>query len=130
MVEAIAVGVSFIAGAGAVLSLAFRALSAERRAGKAETKAAALDANHSHVSIRLAETAELLKDAQERIDELANELAKLAAAAPTTGSYWRLLLALNARKAPNGGDDKDSLLNPFAPEPGSDTDLPGSSSRR
>lgn len=126
--EALAILGAVAVSAGAVLTLALKALSAERRAGTEKARADVLDANHSMVAAQLADTAEQLKDAQERIDDLANELVQCAADMPADGAYLRLLARLGVTRKTAGdhgdgaspvlhersasGEDPDGLLPP------------------
>jgi hypothetical protein len=124
---AIALAIAVAAACGAVLTMALKALSAERRAGEQKARADSLDVNLTSIAALLADTTKQLQDARERMDALSEMAISDAANHPTDGSFKRLLalLGVNHAKGPDGAgnsavlhgqptpaNDPDGLLDP------------------
>ena len=120
--EAIALFGGIAISVGGVLVLAFKALSAERRAGEQKARADVLDANHTIAARQLADTAAQLKDAQERLDDLSTALVNMAGDMPVNGSFHRLLQVADRRKAASG-DGAGSVHHDESSDAGRDDGL-------
>lgn len=129
MGAAIAVALAVAAASAAVLTLAIKALGAERRAGDQKARADALDVNLTGLAAQLAEMTNRHREEKQRADGLDDLFAQVLtrAAGPARGSYELLLAEVRAYYAKRGDGARavhpsaspgtpgpDDLLDPYA----------------
>jgi len=123
-VEALGVGALGVAAIVGVLTLALKALSAERRAGEQKARADSLDVNLTGLAAQLADMTNRCNEERQRADRLDSAYAKMladVAAMPATGAFSRLLAIMSAAKT--AARDPRELPAPISADAGSDSDL-------
>jgi hypothetical protein len=91
----------FAVAIGGVLALAFKALSAEKRAGEQKARADSGDVNMTSLAAMLADMTNRHREEKERGDKLDDVVAKLLvemASGPSVGAFDRLRTIIAAAK--------------------------------
>ena len=111
--EALAVALAGLGSAAAVLVLALKGWSTERRAGEQKARADALDVNLTNMAAMLADSTNREKEQRERAEKANRTITALLAemaAAPAGGSYRRLIALISAAESAQEPTSEDNRL--------------------